>query len=105
MQKLNDLSRSLNRLDPDGTLIAVIELSLSSWLVAGGSRTSSRAGAVKVGRRANVAACSELRGRWPPIKILATSGRCVVGDGDPPPDEHGDLGRATHSRRTAQARV
>jgi hypothetical protein len=32
---LNDLSRSLNPLDPDGTLIAVIELSLSSWLVAG----------------------------------------------------------------------
>ena len=35
MQKYNDLSRSLNSLDPDGTLIAVIELSLSSWLVAG----------------------------------------------------------------------
>src|SRR6202163_4997787 len=35
MQKLNDLSRSPSRLDPDGTLIAVIELSLSSWLVAG----------------------------------------------------------------------
>lgn len=31
----NDLSRSLNPLDLDGTLIAVIELSLSSWLVAG----------------------------------------------------------------------
>jgi transposase len=35
MQKLNDLSRSLSPLDPDGALIAVIELSLSSWLVAG----------------------------------------------------------------------
>src|SRR6201993_3905673 len=35
MQKLNDLSRSLSPLDPDGTLIAVIEMSLSSWLVAG----------------------------------------------------------------------
>src|SRR6202521_4214290 len=35
MQKLNDLSRSPNPLDPDGTLIAVIELSLRSWLVAG----------------------------------------------------------------------
>jgi transposase len=35
MQKFNDLSRSPNPLDPDGTLIAVIELSLSSWLVAG----------------------------------------------------------------------
>src|ERR1700676_2716296 len=35
MQKLNDLSRSPNPLYPDGTLIGVIELSLSSWLVAG----------------------------------------------------------------------
>src|SRR5271169_188774 len=35
MQTLNDLSRSLTPLDPDGTLIAVIEMSQSSWLVAG----------------------------------------------------------------------
>lgn len=35
MKKLNDLSRPPIPLDPDGTLIAVIELSLSSWLVAG----------------------------------------------------------------------
>src|SRR5713101_5959437 len=35
MQKLNDLSRCLTPLKPDGTLIAVIEMSLSSWLVAG----------------------------------------------------------------------
>ena len=35
MQKLNGLSRSLTPLKPDGTLIAVIEMSLSSWLVAG----------------------------------------------------------------------
>ncbi|HYA05099.1 MAG TPA: IS110 family transposase [Xanthobacteraceae bacterium] len=35
MQKLNDFSRSLTILEPDGTLIAVIEMSLSSWLVAG----------------------------------------------------------------------
>jgi transposase len=35
MQKLNDLSRSLIALEPDGTLIAVVEMSLSSWLVAG----------------------------------------------------------------------
>ena len=34
-QKLNDLSRSLTPLDPDGTLITVIEMSQSSWLVAG----------------------------------------------------------------------
>ena len=35
MQKLNDLSQSLTPLEPDGTLIAVIEMSQSSWLVAG----------------------------------------------------------------------
>jgi transposase len=35
MQQLNDLSRSLTVLEPEGTLIAVIEMSLSSWLVAG----------------------------------------------------------------------
>ncbi len=35
MQKLNDLSRGLTPLEPDRTLIAVIEMSLSSWLVAG----------------------------------------------------------------------
>src|ERR1700724_885476 len=35
MQKLNDLSRSLAPLQPDGTLIAIIEMSQSSWLVAG----------------------------------------------------------------------
>ena len=35
MQKLNDLSRSLTPLNPDSTLIAVIEMSQSSWLVAG----------------------------------------------------------------------
>jgi transposase len=35
MQKLNDLSRSLIALEPAVTLIAVIEMSLSSWLVAG----------------------------------------------------------------------
>src|SRR3974390_296157 len=35
MQKLNDFSRSRIALEPDCTLIAVIEMSLSSWLVAG----------------------------------------------------------------------
>jgi transposase len=35
MQKLNDLSRCLTTLEPDGTLIAAIEMSQSSWLVAG----------------------------------------------------------------------
>ena len=47
MQKLNDLSRSLTALEPDGTLIAVIEMSLSSWLVAGIVLKRSWAGEVR----------------------------------------------------------
>jgi transposase len=35
MPKPNDLSRSPNTLDEDSTLIAVIEMGLASWLVAG----------------------------------------------------------------------
>ena len=35
MQTLNNLSRSLIALERASTLIAVIEMSLSSWLVAG----------------------------------------------------------------------
>ena len=35
MPQLNDLSRSLVALDQNSTIIAVIELSQSSWLVAG----------------------------------------------------------------------
>src|SRR6516165_4143891 len=35
MQRLNDLIRSLARLKPDGTLIACIAMSQSSWLGAG----------------------------------------------------------------------
>src|SRR5712672_362773 len=35
MTQLNDLSRSLVALDQDSTIIAVVELSQSSWLVAG----------------------------------------------------------------------
>src|ERR1700741_2842882 len=34
-QQLNDLSRSLVALEQDATLIAVIEMGQSSWLVAG----------------------------------------------------------------------
>src|SRR5262249_29748414 len=35
MRQSNDLSKSLTSLDQDSTLIAVIEMSQSSWLVAG----------------------------------------------------------------------
>ena len=35
MAKVDDLSRSLTTLDQDETLICVVELSRSSWLIAG----------------------------------------------------------------------
>ena len=35
MSQVDDLSRSLTAFDQDSTLIAVIEMSLKSWLVAG----------------------------------------------------------------------
>lgn len=35
VHKLNDLSRSLAPLEADSTLVCVIELSLTSWLIAG----------------------------------------------------------------------
>jgi transposase len=35
MARLNDLSRSLVAFEQDATLIAVIEMGQSSWLVAG----------------------------------------------------------------------
>jgi transposase len=44
MQKFDTLSRSLTILKPGGTLIAVIEMSLSSWLVAGIGLGSSASG-------------------------------------------------------------
>ena len=43
MQKLNDLSRSLAPLEPDGTLIAVIEMSQSSSMEGGSLRAVARA--------------------------------------------------------------
>ena len=58
MQKLNDLSRSSSPLDPDGTLIAVVELSLSSWLVAGVERQPLKKLAV------DESALLELLHRW-----------------------------------------
>ena len=41
MQTSNDLSQSRIVLKQDSTLIAVIEMSLSSWLVAGSCLASS----------------------------------------------------------------
>ena len=35
MRKPNDMSKCLAALEPDSTLVVVIELGLKSWLVAG----------------------------------------------------------------------
>jgi len=71
MQKLNDLSRSLIPLELDCTLIAVIEMSQSSWLVAsivpGVERqpeaAASMATGSREGRTQNQAHYSRLRSR------------------------------------------
>src|SRR3990172_5462037 len=51
-RKPNDLSRSLTTLDVHHTLIAVVEMSLSSWLVAGLVPGAAEPGAREPGRRA-----------------------------------------------------
>jgi hypothetical protein len=43
MPQPNDLSRSLVGLDQDSTIIAVVEMSQSSWLVGVGRRRSTPA--------------------------------------------------------------
>ena len=82
MQMLNDLSRSLIAFEPTSTLIAVIEMGLSNWLVAGivpgierqplkklavdesALLAASMAGGSGESRTQDRAHCSRLRG-WP----------------------------------------
>ena len=61
-RKPNDLSRSLAALDADHTLIAVVEMSLSSWLVAGIVPGVERQPLKKL--KANECALLELLHRW-----------------------------------------
>ena len=62
MPQANDLSRCLTTLDQDSTLIAVIEMSQSSWLVAGIVPGIERHPAKKL--EANVAEMLRLLQRW-----------------------------------------
>ena len=62
MRKPNDLSRSLTVLEPETTLIAVIELSQASWLVAGMVPGVERQPLKKLG--ADEGALLELLLRW-----------------------------------------
>ena len=89
MQTLNDFSRSRIALEPNGTLIAVIEMSLSSWLVAGilpgverqplkklavdesAETAAAMAGGSRESRTQDRAHCSRLRGR--PRRFLASA--------------------------------
>ena len=57
MPQPNDLSRSLVALDQNSTIIAVVEMSQSSWLV-GGMRSQHRASAAQeAGAEPRTAAC------------------------------------------------
>jgi transposase len=56
MPQPNDLSRSLVALDQDSTIIAVVEMSQSSWLVAG----VLPAGTTRCARKVRFAADSAL---------------------------------------------
>jgi len=62
MPHVDDLSRSLTAFDQDSTLVAVIEMSLKSWLVAGIVPGVSRAPLKKLGADEN--AVLRLLHRW-----------------------------------------
>ena len=74
----NDLSRSLVAFDQDSTLVAVVELSLSTWLVAGLVPTLTRQPLKKQG--ADPAALLALLYRWreEATKAGGRIGRIVV---------------------------
>ena len=57
MPQPNDLSRSLVALDQDSTIIAVVEMSQSSWLVAGMLPGIERQPAQEAGAEPRTAAC------------------------------------------------
>ena len=57
MPQPNDLSRSLVALDQNSTIIAVVELSQSSWLVAGVLPGIERQPRKKLGAVPGTAAC------------------------------------------------
>jgi len=68
MHKLNDLSRSLTVLNGDSTLIVVIEMGQSSWLVAGIVPGVER-------QLASDAAASTRHSRRP--RASSTAGACI----------------------------
>ena len=82
MRKSDDLSRCLTTLDPETTLIVVVEMSLASWLVAGivpgverqplkKLATNADSGDVGRGFRSKPATCSD-RSR-PPIPGMSAT--------------------------------
>src|SRR6476646_6497976 len=78
MPQLNDLSRSLAALDQDNALIAVVEMSQSSWLVAGMIPGVARHLAKKL--EASEVLLLSLRHRWreEAIKVGRTVARITV---------------------------
>ena len=57
MPQPNDLSRSVVALDQDSTIVAVVELSQSSWLVGGVLPGIERQPRKKAGAEPRAAAC------------------------------------------------
>jgi hypothetical protein len=82
MPKLNDLSRSLVTLEQDATLIAVIEMGQSSWLVAGIVPGVERQPLKKLdGRRERIAAASSSHSQL--SRHLGVPTRASCGNGWP----------------------
>ena len=74
MPQANDLSRCLATLEQGSTLVAVIELSQASWLVAGMVPGVERQPVKKI--EADEAALLRLLGRWRDEAARAGRGAC-----------------------------
>src|SRR5580704_7377451 len=90
MPQLNDLSRSLVALDQDSTIIDVVELSQSSWLVAGVLPGIERQPQDGFGDDVDYAQLIKVygeiphpAGRYSPAQIQGTKTFCCTGNPDP----------------------
>jgi transposase len=72
MPEINDLSRSLTAFEQDRTLVVVVEISLSSWLVAGVLPGVARQPMKKLGPDETPCWLSSAAGRTKPLEQIAT---------------------------------
>ncbi len=99
MPQVDDLSRSLTAFDQDSTLIAVIEMSLTSWLVAGIVPGVSRAPLKKLA--ADEDGVLRLLHRWRDEATKAGRHTGLTGS----PDESGSRRREKGLARAGNGRV